>query len=253
MLCAINPSIYSEVEKLSLLFQTAIPFPHVVIDNFLNESVANSLLEDFPSNSVMHRSHHYLFANKYELSAWSKVSDLFSLLKTELVSKDFQTIISKISGENLFMDANFYGDLHQGINGSFLDMHTDFNVHPYHKNWLHRLNLLIYLNKDWKQEYAGNLRLRWGLEGAVNEIPPLFNRCVIMLSDDTTYHGYNKMTLPKDVTRKSILVHFYKEESPNKVPPKKLTTWVPEQTSKIKGGVAKLYNPVASLKRRYFS
>lgn len=252
MLCAINPNIYSEVEKLSLLFRTAIPFPHVVIDNFLDESVANGLLKDFPEVSIMHRSHHYLFSNKYELSSWHKISNSFNVVYKELISKKFQLLINKISGENLFVDSKFYGDIHQGVNGSFLDMHTDFNVHPYHINWLHRLNVLIYLNKNWAGGYGGELRLGWGGDGAITEIPPLFNRCVIMLSDDTTYHGYNRMTLPKGVTRKSILTHFYKEESSNRVPHRKLTTWVPSQTSILKSRVAKLYNPVASLKRQIF-
>ena len=250
MLCAINPSIYSEVDKLSLLFRTAIPFPHVVIDDFLNEFVADGLLKDFPKVSVMHHSHHYLFAKeKYDLSCWSRVSNLFSDLHTELLSNKFQIFVSKITGENLFMDSNCYGEVHQGLNGSFLDMHTDFNLHPYQKNWLHRINVIIYLNKNWKEEYGGALRLRWGLEGTINEVFPLFNRCVIMLSDDTTYHGYSRMSLPEGVTRKSILTNLYKEELPNRVPPRRTTTWVPDKTSVIKRGTAKLYNPIVLLKK----
>ena len=252
MFCAINSSIYNEVEKFSLLFKTAIPFPHVVIDNFLNESVADELLKDFPEISAMHRSNHFLFTNKYESSLWRKISDSFCLLNEELLSNKFQLFTSEIFGDALFMDSNFYGDIHQGVNKSFLDMHTDFNLHPYHKTWQHRLNVIIYLNKNWKQEYAGNLRLRRGLKGDIYEISPLFNRCVIMLLDNTTYHGYNQMILPKDISRKSIVAQFYKEELPNKLPPRRTTTWGPDQTDSFKWFAAKLYNPVTLLKTRIF-
>ena len=132
MLSAINSSIYSEVEELSLLFRTAIPFPHVVIDNFLDESMAECLLKDFPKVSVMHRSHHYLFANKYEMCSWNINSTCFACLHAELLSKEFEVFVKELSGKNLFIDPNSYLDIHQGLNGSFLDMHTDFTLHPYH-------------------------------------------------------------------------------------------------------------------------
>ena len=58
----------------------------------------------------------------------------------------------------MFIDADFYGGgIHQGKAGSFLDMHADFNYHPLKEHWFRNLNLLLYLNKDWKKEYAGEL------------------------------------------------------------------------------------------------
>ncbi|MBV9389779.1 MAG: 2OG-Fe(II) oxygenase [Chroococcidiopsidaceae cyanobacterium CP_BM_ER_R8_30] len=250
MLCAVRPSIYLEVEKFSLLFRTAIPFPHVVIDNFLNESVAEKLVEEFPRISSMHRCHHYLFANKYELSSWSSLSNSFYILHQELLSNQFSSFICKISGESLFIDAEVYGDLQQANNGGFLDMHADSNLHPIRENWIHRLNLMIYLNKNWRQEYGGHLQLKSNLEEIGKKFAPVFNRCVIMLSSDTTYHGYTRLNIPNDMTRKSIVIHFYKQEALNKVPFRKMTTWMPEK--QLKRSFAKLYNPLASLKKRWW-
>ena len=73
-----------------------------------------------------------------------------------------------------------------------------------------------------------------------------------MLSDDTTYHGYNRMTLPQGVTRKSITAQFYKKEFSEKVPRKQTTTWVPSEGSIFKRYVAKLYNPLVLTKNRFF-
>jgi hypothetical protein len=109
---------------------------------------------------------------------------------------------------------------------------------------------LIYLNKSWKQEYGGDLQLRGSVNGDEYKISPLFNRCVILLMDDNTFHGYSRMTLPKGVTRKSISVHFYKEESPETMPPKRTTTWAVNEKAILKRSAAKLFNPAVLLKNR---
>lgn len=252
MLNIINSNVYTEVENLTILFRTATGFPHIVIDNFLDESVAERLLRDFPEITAMYPSRHYIFGSKYELSPWNNISNSFHLLYEELISKRFQIFISRIAGKNLFIDPNLPGAIHQGVNKSYLDIHTDFNIHPYNETWIHSLNVLIYLNKNWKQEYGGDLLLKAGLEEANLKISPQFNRCVIMLSDDTTYHGYNRMTLPQGVTRKSITAQFYKKEFSEKVPRKQTTTWVPSEGSIFKRYVAKLYNPLVLTKNRFF-
>jgi hypothetical protein len=247
---AINPSVYTKTEELSSLFSAAAPFPHVVIDDFLSESLADKLFVDFPGVNMMSRSHHYLFANQYELSSWRKISRSFELLYQESISSEFQIFVRGVSGEDLFLDPEVYGDLHQGVNGSFLDMHVDFNVHPYCDTWLHCLNAIVYLNKNWEASYGGSLQLKSALEGNIYEVLPLFNRCVLMRSDDTTYHGYDCLNLPPDVTRKSILIHFYKNISVDRVPPKRPTVFIPSETSMFKSSLVKLYNPVTAIKRR---
>jgi hypothetical protein len=247
---AINPRVYDRAEELSSLFSTAAPFSHVVIDDFLSEPLADKLLADFPGVNMMSRSHHYLFANKYELSSWRKISRSFELLYQELVSSEFQIFVHRVTGEDLFLDPRVYGDLHQSENGGFLDMHVDFNVHPYCETWLHCLNAIVYLNKNWKTDYGGSLQLKNGLGGNVYEVLPLFNRCVLMRSDDTTYHGYNRLNLPSGITRKSILTHFYKKITADRVPPKRPTIFIPGETSMLKSSLAKLYNPVTTIKRR---
>jgi 2OG-Fe(II) oxygenase superfamily len=252
MFDAINPDVYHRVEDLSDQFQVAVPFPHVVIDNFLDRSIVESLCQDFPEISSMYRSHHYLFANKYELSFWGRISDSFRLVHQELSSTKFQSFIHRLSHANLFMDPEIYGDLHQGVNGSFLDMHVDFNLHPTYATWVHWLNIIIYLNADWQKEYGGPLQLRHGVEGDIYKIAPLFNRCVIMQSNDMTYHGYPQLKLPQGVTRRSILAHFYKEEPLDRLPAQRPTVFVPAQSSIFKSTLAKLYNPLSTLKRRLF-
>ena len=47
---------------------------------------------------------------------------------------------------------------HEIKRGGLLKIHTDFNRHPT-MELDRRLNVLIYLNKDWEESYGGHLQL----------------------------------------------------------------------------------------------
>jgi 2OG-Fe(II) oxygenase superfamily len=241
-----------DVEKYASQFRIAVPFSHLVIDDFLDLNLARQLLDDFPPIALMHRSHHYLFSNKCELSFWANVSESFQQLYGFLSSDEFKSWISEVCDEELFLDPDFYGELHQAQDGGYLDIHTDFNLHPRQNTWVHRVTMLIYLNKNWRADYGGQLQLQDSSMQTLSEIEPLFNRCVIMRSDNTTYHGYRRLSLPPDVARKSILINFYKQESLAAAPPRRPTTWATNHHSSFKSKLARLYNPIAELKHKIF-
>ena len=84
------------------------------------------------------------------------------------------------------------------------------------------LNMLIYLNKDWKNTYGGNLEI-WDRNASkcVRVIEPIFNRRVIFSADSTSYHGHpNPLTTPADTTRKSIALYYHtaSKEIYNEIP-----------------------------------
>lgn len=120
--------------------------------------------------------------------------------------------LERLTGiEGLIPDPYFGGGgLHQIEPGGFLKVHADFNVHPK----LHldrRLNMLIYLNKDWREEYGGHLEL-WDREARMcrTRILPLFNRTVVFSTTDTSFHGHpHPLTSPPGVTRKSVSLYYY--------------------------------------------
>jgi hypothetical protein len=80
----------------------------------------------------------------------------------------------------------------------------------------------------------------------------LFNRCTIIKSDETTFHGYRKLNLPENITRKSILVNFYREADPSQIPTRRPTVWATKEVSPLKSLLAKIYNPISTLKHRLF-
>ena len=63
--------------------------------------------------------------------------------------------------------------------GGLLKIHADFNKHNI-SGLDRRLNVLVYLNKDWKEEYGGHFEL-WDkdMKHCVKKILPTFNTMAI--------------------------------------------------------------------------
>jgi 2OG-Fe(II) oxygenase superfamily len=215
-------------DELGEEFRTAQPFPMLVIDDFLEAGVADGLLSEFPAIERMPRSNDYVFGDKREDATLAEAGPTCKMLFEFFVSDEFVRMLKAITGRDLFVDASLHGGgFHQGGNGSYLDTHVDFNIHPRHEDWFRVLNILLYLNKDWPPEYGGELLVRRHPSDEPRAISPQFNRCVIMLTSDDTYHGYRKMTLPPGVTRRSIAAYAYERISVGSTP-KRTTSWAPE-------------------------
>ena len=114
------------------------------------------------------------------------------------------------------------GGIHQILPGGKLDIHIDFNKHQKLK-LDRRLNALLYLNKDWKEEYGGNFELWSGenkngkhiLHKCHNKILPLFNRFVVFSTSEKSYHGHPEaLNCPKDRARQSIATYYYTNGRP---------------------------------------
>lgn len=247
-----SPQWIDGASALIAPFQQAKPFPHLVLDDFLDPEVAGALLAEFPAVDAMPKSRDYIFGNKRELSSIEESGPAGAALHRALLSEAFQRFLLEATGFDLFVDPTFFGGgFHQGGDGSFLDMHVDFNVHPANPRWLRTLNVLLYLNKDWREDYRGELLVKASVDEQPVEIAPLFNRCVIMLTDDHTYHGYDRMSLPPGVTRKSIAAYAYRQIDAGEVV-QRTTGWAPEDAGVLKQFMARHYDRAVRTKNRFF-
>lgn len=212
MLNNIN-SIYlqnSKIEELKTQFNNAKPCKHVVLLNFLTDEFAQSLFENFPKMNVLNVNRKSINENKKEDYHFERFHPNFLELKNTLASAEFIKIVETITGITQLVTTNdaLGAGVHQGANGSYVDIHIDSNYNPMQNLW-RRLNLLIYLNKNWKTEYGGELEL-WNQEmtQCVTKVPCDFNRAVIFLTDETSPHGYGKISVPEDETRKSFYTYY---------------------------------------------
>jgi hypothetical protein len=238
-------------DEWRLDYLIAKPFPHLAIDSFCDEEKLSRLLDAMPE--IETKSRDYVFAaNKFEKSKFSGISPLYAELYEDLISERFQQFLKFISNEDVFVDPLFHGGgIHQGKKGSFLDMHIDFNYHPLQPDWYRTLNLLLYLNKDWKPEYGGQLKLedlRTGLKKSI-EIP--FNRLVIQLTGRHTLHGYDKTNFPDGKYRTSIASYAY-TVCKRKVEKPRTTDWHVGDDQYLKRFLAWIYDPAVKVKNKVF-
>ena len=206
------------------------PFPHCVIDNFLDTAVANKLYEEINSLKLEDANSKFTNINdkrQYNKFAFSEIEKLPLFLKNAfayLNTKDFVKKIEKITGipDLVYGDVKLRGaGVHVIKNNGFLNMHTDFNTyyHPTHGKLDRRVNLLIYMNKDWKSEYKGDL-LMYNPDNIskVKRNQPLFNRCVIFNTTNKSVHGHPEpLCVPENLYRKSIAVYYYTKNKNGKV------------------------------------
>jgi hypothetical protein len=241
--------------ELNKRFLNALPFPYVILDDFADAARLSRALESVPSpvSGDINKSRDYMFAkNKFEKANFREFSADLNEIYEDLVSDRFQRILQKITGENVFVDKEFFGGgIHQGGEGSFLDMHTDFNYHPVNRSWFRNLNILLYLNKEWKPEYKGQLKLRHLQNGDAAEVEPLFNRCVIMFTRDYTLHGYDMINFPKGNYRRSIATYAYTLHEADRQGYRS-TVWKPESGSALKKFIGANWPRLVNIKNSLF-
>ena len=208
----------AEQERARIAYATAKPYPHIVFDNFFDPALVEQVLGEFPKPQDIPWQK---FDNDREIKLATAKEASFGpatrLLFYHLNSATFLDFLSRVTGiANLIADPGLEGGgLHQIVRGGKLGMHADFNKHAQY-NLDRRLNLLLYLNKDWKAEYGGNLEL-WdrGMTRCEAKVAPLFNRVMIFGTTDFTYHGHPEpLQCPENMTRKSMALYYFSNGRP---------------------------------------
>lgn len=199
-------------------YTQARPFPHVVIDDFFPEGVVAEVLKEFPSPSeIPWRRHEHAHSKKLATENEIQIGNFtrhFIAQLNSAVFVDFLEMLTDIEG--LIPDPHLMGGgLHQIERGGYLGIHADFNVHPRLK-LDRRLNLLLYLNKNWEEAYGGHLEL-WNREMTQCEkrLLPVFNRLVVFNTTDFSFHGHPlPLTCPPERARKSLALYYYTNGRP---------------------------------------
>jgi hypothetical protein len=213
-----DSSLLEVAEAHRAAFEGAQPFPHVVLDGVLNPEMLDIVLRDFPpvtsSAWKEYISHH---ERKLEAQGEDKLSNDICAVLYQFNSAPFLRFLEALTGiPRLLPDPYFDGGgLHQIQAGGKLGVHADFSRQPTLK-LQRRLNILIYLNKEWETSYGGELEL-WNrdMTACVRRVEPIFNRMVVFRVTDDAYHGHPEpLRCPPGVTRKSIALYYYTTDRP---------------------------------------
>ncbi|HET6148295.1 MAG TPA: 2OG-Fe(II) oxygenase [Polyangia bacterium] len=199
-------------------YEKAAPFPHIVLDDAFPPAILDRVLGEFPGPDAIDWKR---FADgtgrKLATRHESQMGEATLAFLHDLNSSRFITFLEKLTGiDGLIPDPHLEGGgLHQIERGGYLKIHADFNRHE-RLGLDRRLNLLVYLNKDWQEEYGGHLEL-WSedMSSCAKRVLPIFNRCVLFSTTDFSYHGHpEKLTCPQGWSRKSIALYYYSNGRP---------------------------------------
>jgi hypothetical protein len=189
-----SPRYVEMAGRLAPVYASASPFPHIVIDDFLPDALASRILTEFPSPDAADwaRLDKSAYSKKLAANREEQVGSFIYSVLTELNGADFLVFLERLTGiQGLAPDPYFEGGgLHQILPGGFLKVHADFNLHS-GLRLDRRLNLLLYLNRAWCEEYGGHLEL-WDRKMTRCEVRvlPVFNRAVIFSTLDWSFHGH---------------------------------------------------------------
>ncbi len=166
-----------------------------------------------------------------------QVGPTFKKFDELIQAAPFLSLIGDITGiPNLLYDPDYFGGgTHENRSGQDLDIHVDFNYHPTTRTH-RRLNLIVFMNPEWEPSWGGCLELHkdpWGelSDDFVTSIVPLFNRCVVFETTETSWHGFHRVQIPAsrpEISRRSIAVYFYTQQRPKEeTAPHHSTVYVP--------------------------
>lgn len=205
-----------DAQSLSARYRGADPFPHIVMDDFVREDILDSVASEFPDLSKA-KGAVIKFENEREVKLAGKGMQVLTPaalhLNSYLQSDLFLEWLQKLTGikETLISDPYLAGGgYHEIKRGGLLKVHADFNKHPL-LDLDRRLNLLLYLNKDWREDWGGELQLfDNNLDEAKQKITPSFNTAVIFTTTSFTYHGHpDPLVCPEDRSRRSMAYYYF--------------------------------------------
>jgi hypothetical protein len=205
-------TIADNLNNLNIIdFNSNVPIPYFIIDNFLPVDIINNIFQEWPSNPSISIN------TKFNSRIFFRDQDNFGPHTFKLInylnSQEFLSILKIKTGLNVLVGDEVLenGGLHETLKGGFLGMHLDNLIHS-KSSRLRVLNLIIYVEKDWPKNNGGQLKISSVKNGGNIEIEPVYNRAVIFKLSNDSLHGAPDPVLGLNgSTRKSIAMFYYGE------------------------------------------
>ena len=199
-------------KKFSEEYQSGEPYHHICVDDFLPMEIIEKVRADVKSLPDAERGFDAdaeKLKSQYSpdrLPAYSR--HLFQAFN----ARPFIQFLEEMTGiKGLIPDPYFMGaGIHKTLNGGYLNIHADFNVHK-QMRLERRLNVLIYLNPPWKEEWGGSFEI-WDkpMENKVASFAPTENRMCCFSTGSDTWHGNPEpVNHPEGLPRMSIALYYY--------------------------------------------
>lgn len=199
-------------EPLAEIYRARTPYPYGCFDNFLPTEVVERVREELrllpEAESMFNRPQEKLKSSFLPERLPPYTRNLFYALN----SRPFLVFLEELTCiQGLIPDPYFSGGgVHVVANGGHLDIHADFNHHG-KLNLERRINVLIYINKDWREEWGGSFEV-WNksMTEQVAKFAPLFNRmCCFNIGSDTFHGNPDPVNHTDGEPRMSLALYHY--------------------------------------------
>ena len=235
-------------------YKNADPFPSAYFDNVFNPEVLDQVLAEFPDmekGTDLHYNNPN--ENKYASRGEHRFGETSKMFAHFLNSQTFLEFLTELTGIDALIPDPYFegGGFHQIKKGGFLKIHADFNKNKFTK-LDRRLNVLVYLNKDWKEEYGGHFEL-WDkeMQHCVKKVLPVFNRMAMFSTTDYSWHGHpDPLSCPEGWSRKSLALYYYTNGRPQEeIDPfkKEHMTIFKERADGLDGNKMKNFNTLVNI------
>ena len=202
------------------------PYEIWILDDFLLPEVPEKINAEWPSNDdpVWFRGIEQVDGKKnileqgmLAISSYDKMPTHARELLQYFHTPEFTEKIAEITGKSgLLPDETVrWSGVRAMLPGGFQLIHSDARKNPI-SGMKKELTVLYYLNKDYNKERDAGCLEVWDddMTHCVHEIEPLYNRLVIFLCSDTSFHGVPKVNKERHLLTFSIVKD---EESTNRM------------------------------------
>jgi len=208
-------------------YQNAAPFKHGVYDNIFADDILDTILQEFETVEKDWRSFETEYEKKLQFNTDQNLPPVTRAFIHNLNSEPFLEFLSELTGiQGLIPDPYLMGGgLHKIPRGGKLGVHVDFNRHGKLQAY-RRINVIIYLNKDWQEDWGGHFQLwREKKGGCEKKVLPIFNRMAIFSTTQNSFHGHPEpLNCPEDRSRRSLALYYYTSKDPGEQSAKEHST-----------------------------
>ena len=196
-------------------YRGAKPFPHIMLDGMLSDALLDQAVAELPAASAKWTTYNTVNESKQVCSDASLFGPTAEIIVHALNSAPFVRFLERLTGiTGLIPDPHLHAAGYMKVSpGGFLGLHYDFATQRELK-LDRRINVLLYLNRDWSPDWGGALELH--SNDPVTDpqhqevtIDPLFNRMAIF-NTPNALHGHRKpLTCPKGRARLCLSWYYY--------------------------------------------
>jgi hypothetical protein len=201
----------NNIDTLKDKFLNASPFEHIVIDDFLETSYAETIFNLFPTD----HSNWHKYENPIEVKfAFDNINEIPIEIKNFFYLLSCPNLINAMKDltniKDLEYDEYLHGaGLHSHPRYGRLNIHLDYEKHPF-SGKERRLNIILFMTKNWNTDWNGANEL-WdkNVTSCISKTDIKFNRAIIFKTNDISWHGLpNKIMCPEGIFRNSLAYYY---------------------------------------------